>query len=277
MKIQRLFFTLLVVMVFHNAYSQSPGYLGKHFSVNMNLIANPALYSLNYFSNYYDAVSDMPGFSINATPSIGIEYVLGYSAVMGLNYKFNKLPHPLTLIIESKQPLFGDEYYVYYFGNGTVKNQYLELNLKIFNNNRGAIAPIGRYHQIAGIIGVGTFVEGDNIISSETDFVTLGGYEASGAGPYTDFILSPSIEGLEVDTEVIQGFFTYTYGQKTVLYNKIPVDIGIQVVLPFNFFVGGDLFGLLENEDLTYEGTVKKRSAGGLRIAANFGIGYFLF
>jgi len=264
----------ILMLIALSAATQSPGFAGKHFSVNGGMGITPAFYNWVYDNDLYDGISTLPGIGMNVTPAIGAEYVLTKGLVLGGNFMFNSLNNPMHYFEDGR--IFNDYEAHGYFGETKVKSKYFGVYLKFYKyKKKGAIAPIGRFQQLEFIKGSSTLENGDVVVTNE-DSYELYAYLWSNSNYYFEsFNMVDDISKVGFTDPVKQTYIKYAYGYETVLFDKIAATLSVQASYPLNkLFLSDESLNEAESQ---FNEDVRNRAWGALGFSMNLGIGYFIF
>lgn len=267
MLMRKLFLITFLLFFMFSSFGQTPGFAGKRFSINGGLGLGPAIYSWMYDADLNENISTLPNIGLNVTPEIGVEYALSKGVMVGGSLKFNKLNMPMTYF-EDTASGFGSFDFHGFYGETKVKSNYWSVYFKFYKyEKKGAIAPIGRFHQLEFIKGSSTVENGEAIASTEADFNNYLSNE------YNDlYYFVEDVTNLGFNEPVKQMYLKYAYGYETVLFDKIAATMSLQFSAPLH-----DLFTNEYSPEGQFKDAIEYRGWGALGLSMNFGIGYLVF
>ena len=280
MRLNIFLFTAILSAITFTSNAQSPGYMGKKFIAKVELLTTPTFYKkndINDYEIYEDAGSIKPiGFSI--TPSIGIEYVLGKGVAAGIALRTSSLKMPMHIYIEETYlDERIDEYVsVGYLGEVKLKSNMTSMYFKFYpHQKRGAIAPLGRFHQLEYIFGHTTYTNGKSKITDPTDPTIYN----NGTGT-RNYILYEDVSDLGFEEKIPFQMLKYAYGFETVIKDKIPLEMSLQFAFSVTDYIseltGNGIYGNSEGEN-EFIIDVSSRLSRSLNLTFNIGLGYLVF
>ncbi|MEO1515074.1 MAG: hypothetical protein AAFV95_08670 [Bacteroidota bacterium] len=234
--------------------AQVPGFMGKRLSVELNFqssIAHDGPTSSNRGTDRFGELSSNLGFN---TCWVGkLAYVLTRNLELVADYGYSKTGGPVSLIerdIFSPSPSgrFLDMFY-------NIRTTHSGLGLRYFATNRGGMAPFGPYAGF-GLRWAKTVGEVNREVTSQY-----------GDSPSDNFQDGQSANFL---------FGNLNFGYRHVFGNRILLNTGIDISLPFDELFGIDASFGDTNED-RFRGAALERIAYHSAIMMNIGIGILLF
>lgn len=194
---------LLIFNFCSTSNAQVPGFIGKKFVVSGGVLFFPAhncTYNNRQNLRFSTGIADVifgdanffPIYGLNLTKTLTVDYTLSRNVTIGMSVQNMRSSDYISV---ANTDVNGHVYYTndairYVYGNS------IGANLKIFNENRGAIAPIGNFKKLGlSILLARSFDSLDNILKTtptKNHFATF----TYGFGK----------------TTIFQKNFTFTYG-----------------------------------------------------------------
>jgi len=247
------------------ANAQVPGYMGKHMSIHVGAALSPSL-NEEYIYDDDDELSSVNQYGLNKRLSVAAEYTL--SKVVSAGFSFQHLPTNIPYAYYSVElPENPSEIrFASYFGDLDLKANFGSLFFKFYSfQNKGSIAPIGKYHKLEIAYGFAKASTGTNFDAGES----LGYHD----GWY--YIPLQNFDDLNYQLDEPIFVFMYSFGSETVYFNKLIGDFNVQIgFVPDGAAFGKDNSGGSQEE---FDDDVIGRISCAYFFNVNFGIGYFVF
>lgn len=136
---KKIFLLLIAIITFFYCEAQSgvPGFIGKRFSASAGLMFFPAF---NPTYNNHAKVSSLPIYGMNLIKHAQIDFAIKRTKTIGIDFQNMRTSdykiryYPISPYVNASAR---DVRYVYVNAIG--------INIKAFNESKGAIAPIGNY------------------------------------------------------------------------------------------------------------------------------------
>lgn len=221
----------LVIFLFlaGTAYCQSPGYLGRKFSVNYDF------YFINAMSNP-NTGGNTGFFSFTTAHCIAPEYVVGRRVALGLSARYSQTGYFYKSDLEYDGPVALNSYYRNYTlqaCNRKTTGGTLSGTMKVITAGfypklylKGAIAPLGSYFKPEVVVNF-TTVEAASPKKVE-DYLNHDHYYNSEKVP------SPDIKNFSPYISLGVGM---EFGESRILFNRLILDYGLRMGLTFGSFM----------------------------------------
>lgn len=201
---QRSLLTLFLFVSF-NVFGQAPGYQGKTLWISYNPHFIPSIVHIDAPESADLSIVDylLPQFDHH----INLEYITGPGFAIGASGSYAKFKNIYSTGAKVVS-VNSSYYYTYYeYDEYTYESPYTAFSgafyIKIYRHKaKGAIAPYGNYNQF-----------------------TLGVVK----GSVSHFLHHKN----KSDEEIMQLYFSYTFGKQHILFDRIILGYGLQIGVPF--------------------------------------------
>ncbi len=187
---------LVVIMLSAFSYSKAqnrvPGFIGKRFAASAGIMVSPAFNpTYNNHSEIFSITNLIPVYGINLIKHAQIDYAISRTKTIGIDF----------------QNLRTSDYIVRYYPISTYNNiavrdvrnvfaNSLGINLKVFDEDKGALAPIGNYKKYGFNI---MFTRSYDSLDTKEEYVTKN----------------------------ILPTFTYGFGKNIIIYKYFTLNYGV--------------------------------------------------
>ncbi|MBX7050049.1 MAG: hypothetical protein K1X40_12815 [Chitinophagales bacterium] len=274
---KRIILALCSLAISASAIAQVPGYMGKRLQIYASV---EPTFDFRYITDGLDYYLQQPevtipteygNYGIGVTPGVGIEYTLNNTFVMGADVKWKQAKAQLHMYYNTAS---NPDIPYGYLGEGKISGMLTGFYFKIYSHRKhGYIAPIGRYHQFEILTGKFSMQESGY---SSTDFYAVDYQEYYSNLSLQASELTPvaSLSQLNFDPHRIS-YLRYVFGGETVLFDKVPADIGIQFAMPLSFVQYGDYDNGIDKGGYDYAYTVRKSMNGAMAVGIVMRFGIF--
>lgn len=256
--------------------AQTPGYLGKHFSVHTNISTFPSFFSAQY-SETFDKQAKL---DLNISAGASADYIINRDQAIGASFRSFKTATVMKLndnVFTKTDTSFTyetvNEYYVNF------KTHWVGIYLKQFSfKHAGAIAPLGLYNKFEAAIGFSNVISGRMIQPDPYFFSTAFDYENYGG-------ISDYNHTYHKNPKPVLALL-YSIGTQSLFYNRLFLTSSIQLgFLPAGFFYGANKVMLDKSNnintsrgnDILFHRALNGRLAGSMLFNINIGLGILLF
>lgn len=226
--------------------AQNPGFEGKHLSVYGMYDASFALRTVASIYTYGDhgVEPSVGAYGVEVTPGLGMEYTFSTSVTAGVNARFIKSEIPFSAFYRSENIRDLQAY----CGETISSGIFMGIYLKYYRfEKKGMLAPVGRYHQFELITGTSEYQTG-KVYSQDRELLQ----DFMDDYPVVPYHITDNVESLDLG-RYRQTFVRYTVGEETVVFNNVPIDLGIQFSLPAAVLTGFTSFRYNNYEQVLYE------------------------
>ncbi|MBC8047586.1 MAG: hypothetical protein H7Y00_12375 [Fimbriimonadaceae bacterium] len=286
MKLSKRLILLCIILVLFDCtiiVGQSPGYMGKKFSIFYEPSISPTI--TNHFTDQnYEIETQYNAFILNFQHAFSLDYVISRNIALGLSFKKMKSQIPGVHYTEEMPYVPGDHLYTYYAGDVNLNSKFASIYFKTFKFEKfGSIAPVGSFSKYEFMVG---YVEGSTGTPSgvETipeEFSESEYYDGLTGDFYPAYFFTNKFEELNFDTKTTVFALLYTWGKQSLFLDRIYLNhsfqLGWVMVATVNYtdaivygMGGGDL-------EESYVRDVNNRMQGALLFNLSLGIGFLAF
>lgn len=190
---------MFIILILNPCKAQVPGFIGRKFVVSGGMMFSPAFYS-TYKTHKNTGDNSVIPFGVNLVKNVQVDYTISRENTIGLEYQNLRscsfVLRDFYIPSTGKKTTVRDVRYVYMNSVG--------INIKKFNIEKGAIAPIGDYQKFA--------------------------FNAVFCRSYD------SLDNIEKLYPTKNKFLTFTYGigSSRVLYKNITLNYGVDLTVMFD-------------------------------------------
>jgi hypothetical protein len=218
--VKKILFLLLVCSV--KTFAQTPGYMGKRFSIGYSNYFFPAIIGPNP-----SGTTRQDKLSLNTAHSINIEYTIKPKTNFCFSYQWQHLgvmpnrSYPVVTT-DSSSGSYNTQYFEYNpapFKNMQLKTNSIGIGFKFFGG--GILAPVGKYKKLELLLLFSNLTYPKNAFYISYSNYSYAEYTSIGTGSYNFKTFA----------------ITYTMGRSRVLFDKLVLDYGLRIgALPAGFF-----------------------------------------